>query len=83
MVLGPAQTGPEIKTILYFVSRFYGSTCNLWQKASGKTHDHPLGFWSWAYRGSEANYIPTEQETLAAYEGVRAVSEVIGQAFVQ
>ncbi|GAB0203384.1 hypothetical protein GRJ2_002804000 [Grus japonensis] len=30
------------------------------------------------YRGSEARYTPTEKEILAAYEGVRAASEVIG-----
>ncbi|PKU43371.1 hypothetical protein llap_6341 [Limosa lapponica baueri] len=30
------------------------------------------------YKGSEANYTPTEKEILAAYEGVRSASEVIG-----
>ncbi|KAK4806899.1 hypothetical protein QYF61_012620 [Mycteria americana] len=30
------------------------------------------------YRGSEARYTPTEKEILAAYEGVRAASEVVG-----
>ncbi|TRZ11245.1 hypothetical protein HGM15179_015861 [Zosterops borbonicus] len=38
----------------------------------------PLGFWSRSYRGSEANYTPTEKEILAAYERVQAASEVIG-----
>ncbi|XP_029820605.1 uncharacterized protein LOC115307985 [Manacus vitellinus] len=36
------------------------------------------GFWSRGYKGSEASYTPTEKEILAAYEGVRAASEVIG-----
>ncbi|TRZ07256.1 hypothetical protein HGM15179_019852 [Zosterops borbonicus] len=31
-----------------------------------------------SYRGSEANYTPTEKEILAAYEGVQATSEVTG-----
>ncbi|KAM4879250.1 uncharacterized protein FYW23_015363 [Sylvia borin] len=43
-----------------------------------ETRGRPLGFWSRSYRGSEANYTPTEKEILAAYEGVRAASEVIG-----
>ncbi|KAM6374676.1 uncharacterized protein FN964_001135 [Alca torda] len=55
-----------------------GPTWSLWQKAPGETRGRPLGFWSRGYRGSEANYTPTEKEILAAYEGVRAASEVIG-----
>ncbi|KAK4811093.1 hypothetical protein QYF61_016379 [Mycteria americana] len=41
---------------------------------------HILGyrFWSWGYRGSKACYTPTEKEILAAYEGVRAASEIVG-----
>ncbi|KAK4810808.1 hypothetical protein QYF61_008780 [Mycteria americana] len=37
-----------------------------------------VGFWSRGYRGSEARYTPAEKEILAAYEGVRAASEVVG-----
>ncbi|XP_071665199.1 uncharacterized protein [Patagioenas fasciata] len=55
-----------------------GLTWSLWQKAPGETRGRPLGFWSRGYKGSEANYTPTEKEILAAYEGVRAASEVIG-----
>ncbi|XP_009886818.1 PREDICTED: LOW QUALITY PROTEIN: thrombospondin-4-like, partial [Charadrius vociferus] len=47
-------------------------------KAPGETRGRPLGFWSRGCKGFEANYTPTEKETLAAYEGVRAASEVIG-----
>ncbi|KAK4811075.1 hypothetical protein QYF61_016361 [Mycteria americana] len=48
------------------------------EKAPGETRGRPLGFWSRGYRGSEACYTPTEKEILAAYEGVRAASEVVG-----
>jgi len=37
-----------------------------------------LGFWSRGYKGSEACYTPTEKEILAAYDGIRAASEVVG-----
>ncbi|XP_009887794.1 PREDICTED: uncharacterized protein LOC104290399, partial [Charadrius vociferus] len=46
--------------------------------APGETQGQPLGFWSRGYKGSEANYTPTEKGILAAYEGGRAASEVIG-----
>ncbi|PKU30659.1 hypothetical protein llap_19038 [Limosa lapponica baueri] len=52
-----------------------GPTWSLWQKAPGETRGQLLGFWSQGYKGSEANYTPTEKEILAAYEGVRAASE--------
>ncbi|KAK4810701.1 hypothetical protein QYF61_007675 [Mycteria americana] len=55
-----------------------GPTWSLWQKAPGETRGRPLGFWSRGCRGSEARYTPTEKEILAAYEGVRAASEVVG-----
>ncbi|RMC15407.1 hypothetical protein DUI87_07598 [Hirundo rustica rustica] len=51
---------------------------SLWQKVPGKTQGQPLRFWSRSYRRSEANYIPTEKEILAAYERLQAASEVIG-----
>ncbi|RMC20240.1 hypothetical protein DUI87_01086 [Hirundo rustica rustica] len=51
---------------------------SLWQKVPGETRGRPLGFWSRSYRGSEANYTLTEEEILAAYEGVQATSEVTG-----
>ncbi|RMB99569.1 hypothetical protein DUI87_23822 [Hirundo rustica rustica] len=54
------------------------SQISLWQKVPGETRGRPLGFWSRSYRGSEANYTPTEKEILAAYEGLQAASEVIG-----
>ncbi|KAK4806966.1 hypothetical protein QYF61_027333 [Mycteria americana] len=61
-----------------FLARENGPTCSLWQKAPGETRGRPLGFWSQGYRGSEARYTPTEKEILAAYEGIRAASEVVG-----
>ncbi|XP_071438018.1 centrosome-associated protein CEP250-like [Pithys albifrons albifrons] len=45
------------------------------EKVPGETRGRPLGFWSRGYRGSEANYTPTEKEILAAFEGVQAASE--------
>ena len=42
-----------------------------------ETRAQALGLWSRGYKGSEANYTPTEKEILTAYEGVRAASEVI------
>ncbi|XP_067999040.1 DNA replication licensing factor MCM3 [Melanerpes formicivorus] len=44
---------------------------------SGTFRGRPLGFWSKGYKGSEANYTVTEKEILAAYEGVRAASEIL------
>ncbi|KAK4832245.1 hypothetical protein QYF61_021170 [Mycteria americana] len=55
-----------------------GPAWSLRQKAPGETRGRPLGFWSRGYRGSKARYTPTEKEILAAYEGVRAASEVVG-----
>ncbi|GAB0190200.1 hypothetical protein GRJ2_001485300 [Grus japonensis] len=56
----------------------HGLTWSLWQKTAGETQGRPLGFWSQGYRGSEAHYTPAEKEILAAYEGIRAASEVVG-----
>jgi len=56
----------------------YTETWILWQKAPGKSRGQPLGFCSQGYKGSEARYTPTEKEILAAYEGIRAASEVVG-----
>ncbi|KQK79943.1 hypothetical protein AAES_100954 [Amazona aestiva] len=67
--LGPVWTGPDVKNVLYTAARENGPTGSLWQKAPGETRGQPLGFWSRGYRGSEANYTPTEKETVAAYEG--------------
>ncbi|GAB0206970.1 hypothetical protein GRJ2_003162600 [Grus japonensis] len=78
VALGPVWAGPDVKNVLYTVVRESGPTWSLWQKAPGETRGRPLGFWSRGYRGSEARYTPTEKEILAAYEGVRAASEVIG-----
>ncbi|KAK4819239.1 hypothetical protein QYF61_027193 [Mycteria americana] len=55
-----------------------GPTWSLWQKAPGETRGRPPGFWSRGYRGSEARYSLAEKEILAAHEGVRAASEVVG-----
>ncbi|GAB0208294.1 hypothetical protein GRJ2_003295100 [Grus japonensis] len=78
VALGPVWAGPDVKNVLYTAAGENGPTWSLWQKAPGETRGRPLGFWSRGYRGSEAGYIPAEKEILAAYEGVRAASEVIG-----
>ncbi|GAB0206804.1 hypothetical protein GRJ2_003146000 [Grus japonensis] len=78
VALGPVRAGPDVKNVLYTAAGENGPTWSLWQKAPGETRGRPLGFWSRGHRGSEARYTPTEKEILAAYEGVRAASEVIG-----
>ena len=78
VALGPVRMGQDVKNILYTVAGEKDPTWSLWQRASGETRGRPLGFWSQAYRQSEECYTPTEKEILAAYEGVRAASEVIG-----
>ncbi|KAK4811029.1 hypothetical protein QYF61_015733 [Mycteria americana] len=78
VALGPVRAGQDIKNVLYTAAGENGPTWSLWQKAPGETRGRPLGFWSRGYRGSEARYTPTEKEILAAYEGVRAASEVVG-----
>ncbi|RMB94859.1 hypothetical protein DUI87_28663 [Hirundo rustica rustica] len=78
VALGPVRTGPEVKNVLYSAAGNNGLSWSLWQRVPGETQGRPLGFWSRSYRGSEANYTPTEKEILAAYEGVQAASEVIG-----
>ncbi|RMB97312.1 hypothetical protein DUI87_26208 [Hirundo rustica rustica] len=78
VALGPVRTGPEVKNVLYSAAGNNGLSWSLWQKVPGETRGRPLGFWSQSYRGSEANYTPTEKEILAAYEGLQAASEVIG-----
>ncbi|XP_068035426.1 serine/threonine-protein kinase pim-2-like [Anomalospiza imberbis] len=70
--------GPDVKNVLYSAARNHGLSWSLWQKVPDETRGRPLGFWSQSYRGSEANYTPTENEILAAYEGLQATSEVIG-----
>ncbi|GAB0207945.1 hypothetical protein GRJ2_003260200 [Grus japonensis] len=76
VALGPVRAGPDVKNVLYTAARENGPTWSLWQKAPGETRGRPLG--CQGYRGSQACYTPTEKEILAAYEGVRAASEVIG-----
>ncbi|RMC19199.1 hypothetical protein DUI87_03804 [Hirundo rustica rustica] len=78
VALGPVRTRPEVKNVLYSAAGNNGLSWSLWQKVPGETRGRPLGFWSRSYRGSEANYTPTEKEILAAYEGLQAASEVIG-----
>ncbi|OPJ78922.1 hypothetical protein AV530_001597 [Patagioenas fasciata monilis] len=79
VALGPVWTRLDVKTVLYTAAADNGSTwsLSLWQKASGETQGRPLGFWSQGYKGSKANYTPTEKEILAAYEEVQAASKVI------
>ncbi|RMC20359.1 hypothetical protein DUI87_01208 [Hirundo rustica rustica] len=78
VALGPVRTGPDVKNVLYSAAGNNGLSWSLWQKVPGETRGRLLGFWSRSYRGSEANYTPTEKEILAAYEGVQAASEVTG-----
>ncbi|XP_051645342.1 uncharacterized protein LOC127471896 [Manacus candei] len=78
VALGPVRMGPDVKNVLYSAAGDKGPSWSLWQKVPGETRGRPLGFWSRSYRGSEANYTPVEKEILAAYEGIRAASEVIG-----
>ncbi|RMC06339.1 hypothetical protein DUI87_15771 [Hirundo rustica rustica] len=75
VALSPVRTGPDVKNVLYSAAGNNGLSWSLWQKVPGETRGRPLGFWSRSYRGSEANYTPTEKEILAAYEGVQAASE--------
>ncbi|KAK4817256.1 hypothetical protein QYF61_005469 [Mycteria americana] len=78
VALGPVRAGQDVKNVLYTTARENGPTWSLWQKAPGEIRGQPLGFWSRGYRGSEACYAPSEEEILAAYEGVQAASEVVG-----
>ncbi|RMC22181.1 hypothetical protein DUI87_03054 [Hirundo rustica rustica] len=78
VALGPVRTGPEVKNVLCSAAGNNGLSWSLWQKVPGETRGQPLGFWSRSYRGSEANYTPTEKEILATFEGVQAALEVIG-----
>jgi len=78
VALGPVRSGQDVKNMLHTAAGENGPTWSLWQKAPGETRGRPLGFWSWGYKGSETRYTPTEKEVLAAYEGVRAASEVVG-----
>ncbi|RMC10423.1 hypothetical protein DUI87_13228 [Hirundo rustica rustica] len=78
VALGPVKTGSDVKNVLYSAAGNNGLSWSLWQKVPGETRGQPLGFWSRSYRGSEANYTPTEKEILAAWEGVQAASEVTG-----
>ncbi|GAB0207771.1 hypothetical protein GRJ2_003242800 [Grus japonensis] len=78
VALGPVWTGPAVQNVLYTAAGEHGLTWSLWQKTAGETPCRPLGFWSQGYHGPEAHYTPTEKEILAAYEGIRAASEVVG-----
>ncbi|OWK63911.1 Pro-Pol polyprotein [Lonchura striata] len=75
VALGLVRTGPAVKNVLYSAAGNHGLSWSLWQKVPGETRGRPLGFWSRSYRGSEANYTPTEKEILSAFEGVQATSE--------
>ncbi|PKU35727.1 hypothetical protein llap_13967 [Limosa lapponica baueri] len=78
VALGPVWVGQDVKNVLYTAAGENGPTWSLWQKAPGAIRGRPLGFWSWGYRGSKARYTLTQKDILAAYEGVRAASEVVG-----
>ncbi|KAK4825458.1 LOW QUALITY PROTEIN: hypothetical protein QYF61_027613 [Mycteria americana] len=78
IALGPIQAGQDVENVPYTAAGENGPTWSLRQKAPGESRGRPLGFWSRGYRRSEACYTPTEREILAAYEGVRAASEVVG-----
>ncbi|RMB93035.1 hypothetical protein DUI87_30541 [Hirundo rustica rustica] len=78
VALGPVRMGPEVRNVLYSATGNHALSWSLWQKGPGETRGRPLGFWSQSYRGSEANYTPTEKRILATYEGVQAASEVVG-----
>ncbi|RMC21210.1 hypothetical protein DUI87_02068 [Hirundo rustica rustica] len=75
VALSPVKTRPDVKNVLYSAARSHGLSWSLWQKVPGETRSRPLGFWSRSYRGSKANYTPTEKEILAAYKGVQAASK--------
>jgi len=76
--LGPVWAGQDVKNMPSSVTVENGPTWSFWQKGQGESWGWALGFWNGGYRGSEAPYIPTENEILAAYEGVWAVLEVAG-----
>ncbi|RMC21150.1 hypothetical protein DUI87_02008 [Hirundo rustica rustica] len=78
VALSPVRTRPDVKNVLYSAAGNNSLSWSLWQKVPGETRSQPLRFWSRSYRGSEANYTPTEKEILAAYESVQAASEVVG-----
>ncbi|KAJ7413217.1 hypothetical protein BTVI_43875 [Pitangus sulphuratus] len=78
VALGPVRTGQGVKKVLYAAAGNNGPLWSFWQKVPEETQIQPLGLWSQGYKGSEACYIPTEKEILAAYEAVPAASEVIG-----
>ncbi|TRZ08620.1 hypothetical protein HGM15179_018481 [Zosterops borbonicus] len=77
VALGPVRAGPGVRNMLYSAAGSHGLSWSLWQKVPGETRGRSLGFWSQSYRGSEANYTPTE-EILAAYDRVQATSKMIG-----
>ncbi|RMC16226.1 hypothetical protein DUI87_08441 [Hirundo rustica rustica] len=62
VALGPVRMGPDVKNVLYSAAGNNGLSWSLWQKVPGETRGRPLGFWSRSYRGSKANYTPTEKE---------------------
>ncbi|KAK4806933.1 hypothetical protein QYF61_027300 [Mycteria americana] len=74
VALGPVRAGQDVKNVLYTAAGENGPTWIPLQKAPGETRGQPLG----DTEESEACYTPTEKEILAAYEGVRAASEVVG-----
>ncbi|RMB99660.1 hypothetical protein DUI87_23914 [Hirundo rustica rustica] len=63
VALGPVRMGPDVKNVLYSAAGNNGLSWSLWQKVPGETRGRPLGFWSRSYRGSEANYTPTERKS--------------------
>ncbi|KAF4790714.1 hypothetical protein TURU_138173 [Turdus rufiventris] len=78
VALGPVRMGPQMRNVRKSAAGNNFLSCSLWQKVPGETPGRPMGFWSQSYRGSKANYTPTEKEILAAYEEVQAAPDVIG-----
>ncbi|KAJ7409117.1 hypothetical protein BTVI_57822 [Pitangus sulphuratus] len=78
VAIGSVRRGQDVKKVLYTSATENGPSWGFWQKVPGETQGRPLGFWSQGYKGFEACYTLTEKDILAAYEGVRAASEVIG-----
>lgn len=65
-VLGPVQTGQDVKNVLCTAARVTGPTWSLWQKP-GETRDQLLGFWNQGQRESKAWYISTEKERMKGF----------------
>lgn len=68
VALGPVPTGQEVTNVLYTAAVPHGVFVRKYRHEANR----------WSCKGVEANHTPIEKEILAAYEGVRAASKVIG-----